>query len=194
MSERRTLVVGYDGSPASRAAVSWAVRRAGRSGRLVLVNAGRRHGGVLDRQSFELWVRDRVAYGQALIDELILERDDLIDVALEVEVIDDLPATALMEAARAHDADEIVIGTRQRGRLAALHGSVARELLERTDRPVILVPAADCDGQAAPMLPGAAASAASGALTPRGRTITGQLAAAMTRRVTPPRRTARSGP
>jgi nucleotide-binding universal stress UspA family protein len=47
-----------------------------------------------------------------------------------------------MEAARRHGADEIVIGTRHRGRLAALQGSVARELLERTDRPVILVPAA----------------------------------------------------
>jgi nucleotide-binding universal stress UspA family protein len=143
MSELRTVVVGYDGSPAARAAVSWAVARVGRAGRLVLVNAGRRHGGVLDRPSFELWVRDRVAYGHALIDELILERDEMIDLRLDVEVIDDLPASALMAAARAHDADEIVIGTRHRGRMAALHGSVARELLERTDRPVILVPAAD---------------------------------------------------
>jgi nucleotide-binding universal stress UspA family protein len=143
MPECRTAVVGYDGSPASRAAVSWAVRRVGRSGRLVILNAGRRHGGMLDRPSFELWIRDRVAYGHALIDELILERDDLIDLRLDAEVIDDLPATALMAAARLYDADEIVIGTRHRGRLAALHGSVARELLERTDRPVILVPAAD---------------------------------------------------
>jgi len=66
-----------------------------------------------------------------------------VDLNLEVEVIDDLPTTALMRAARKHDADEIVIGTRHRGRLAALHGSVARELLEETDRPVILVPAVD---------------------------------------------------
>jgi nucleotide-binding universal stress UspA family protein len=91
MFEHRTLVVGYDGSPASRAAVAWAVRRAGRSGRLVIVNAGRRHGGVLDRPSFEVWLRDRVAYGHALIDELILERDDLVDATLEVEVIDVFP-------------------------------------------------------------------------------------------------------
>ena len=140
-AHHHTVVVGYDGSPASRAAVKWAVRRAGRSGRLVLVNAGRRHAGLLERPSFEVWVRDRVAYGHALIDELILESDDLVDAHLEVEVDDCLPAKALMDAAARHDADEIVIGTRHRGRLAQLHGSVARVLLEETDRPVTLVPA-----------------------------------------------------
>jgi nucleotide-binding universal stress UspA family protein len=136
-----TIVVGYDGSPASRAAVSWAVRRAGRSGRLILVNAGRRHGGLLDRPSFEVWIRDRRAFGHALIDELILERDDVAAADIDVEVVDDFPAPVLLDAARKHDADEIVIGTRHRGRLAALHGSVARELLGDAERPVVLVPA-----------------------------------------------------
>jgi nucleotide-binding universal stress UspA family protein len=135
------IVVGYDGSPASRAAVSWAVQRAGRSGRLVLVNAGRRHGGLLDRPSFEVWVRDRRAFGHALIDELFLERDELARDGIDVEVVDDFPAPVLLAAARKHDADEIVIGTRHPRRFAALHGSVARELLDEADRPVVLVPA-----------------------------------------------------
>ncbi|MCW3066242.1 MAG: universal stress protein [Solirubrobacterales bacterium] len=136
-----TIVVGYDGSTASRAAVTWGVRRAGRSGRLILVNAGRRRGGLLDRPSFEVWIRDRGAFGHALIDELVLERDDIASANIEVEVVDDFPAPVLLEAARKHDADEIVIGTRHRGRLAALHGSVARELIDVADRPVVLVPA-----------------------------------------------------
>jgi nucleotide-binding universal stress UspA family protein len=135
-----TIVVGYDGSPPSRAAVSWAVRRAGVSGRLILVNAGRRRGGLLDRPSFEVWVRDRLAFGHALIDELVLERDDVAGANIEVEVVDDFPVPVLLEAARKYDADEIVIGTRHRGRFAALHGSVARELLNEADRPVVLVP------------------------------------------------------
>jgi len=136
-----TIVVGYDGSQASRAAVSWATRRAGHSGHLVLVNAGRRHGGLLDRPSFDVWVRDRRAFGHALIDELFMERDDLARDGIEVEVVDDFPARVLLDAARKHDADEIVIGTRHRGRFAALHGSVAHELLNEADRPVVLVPA-----------------------------------------------------
>jgi nucleotide-binding universal stress UspA family protein len=135
------IVVGYDGSPPSRAAVSWAVKRAGHSGRVILVNAGRRNGGLLDRPSFEVWVRDRLAFGHALIDALFLERDDLARDGIDVEVDDDFPAPVLLDAARKHGADEIVIGTRHRGRLAALHGSVARELLNVADRPVVLVPA-----------------------------------------------------
>jgi nucleotide-binding universal stress UspA family protein len=136
-----TIVVGYDGSPASRAAVSWALDRAGRSGRIVIVNAGRRQGGLLDRPSLEAWMRDRRAFGHALIDKLVLERDDVAAAHIDVEVVDDFPVPVLLYAARKHDADEIVIGTRHRGRLAALHGSVARDLLDDADRPVVLVPA-----------------------------------------------------
>src|SRR4051794_6984854 len=62
-------------------------------------------------------------------------------------------------------------------------------------RPPLLVPAGVSGAiQGTAMVPGAAASASSGAFTPLGRTITGQLASATTRRDTPPRSTARSGP
>jgi nucleotide-binding universal stress UspA family protein len=91
--------------------------------------------------SFDVWVRDHVAYGHALIDALVLERDDVAAADIEVEVVDDFAAPVLLGAARKYDADEIVIGTQHRDHLAALHGSVARQLLSDPDRPVVLVPA-----------------------------------------------------
>lgn len=53
------------------------------------------------------------------------------------------PATQIVEAARAWDADLIVLGCRQRqGLLAWLEGSVSREVLRRAPCSVFIVPAA----------------------------------------------------
>jgi len=46
------------------------------------------------------------------------------------------------QAARFHQADEIVVGARGLGRLRALLGSVSHELLHIADRPVVVIPTA----------------------------------------------------
>ena len=49
------------------------------------------------------------------------------------------PANALMRVAEARNADEIVVGSRARGRFRSMLGSVSHELIERADRPVVIV-------------------------------------------------------
>lgn len=51
------------------------------------------------------------------------------------------PATDVLECAKAVDADELVIGVRERSPAGkAIFGSVAQELLLDTDRPIVVVP------------------------------------------------------
>ena len=123
MSSRRSrrVVVGYDATAASERALSWALRRAGRKGRVVVVHAG----GPDARAVAEL---------------PFLERADVFDAVGECswEVRDLAPADALMDVAAGIEADEIVVGTRRRERLRT--GSVCSELLSRSDCPVVVIP------------------------------------------------------
>jgi len=56
-----------------------------------------------------------------------------------VEVLAGRPAQALDEAAEAHDADVVVVGTRGRGLSHRLLGSVSEDLLASSKRPVLVV-------------------------------------------------------
>ena len=59
---------------------------------------------------------------------------------VEPELIEGDPADALLRVAQSRDAREIVVGSRGRGRFRSILGSVSHELLERADRPVVIVP------------------------------------------------------
>ena len=48
-------------------------------------------------------------------------------------------ATAAPQNADVRNADEIVVGSRARGRFRSMLGSVSHELIERADRPVVIV-------------------------------------------------------
>jgi nucleotide-binding universal stress UspA family protein len=139
----RCLVVGYDGTPAARAAAAWAARQLDRSGRLVIVVAVKpQHGWRAPERLLET-AKERTQFGQALADELFLEGDDLLcGVDSETEIVDDAPVPALLATAAGRQADAIVLGSRHHDRLQALRGSVSRELLPKADRPVFLIPAA----------------------------------------------------
>ena len=136
---RRTVVVGYDGSPEAEGALACALDRAGRTGRVIVVNATRDQPDALDRPSVEPLLHDRLREGHALVHLVFLERSDVWDTVAQTEVIENTPVAALLEVARRHDADEIVVGHRDRNRLRALSGSVAVGLIEADDRPVIVV-------------------------------------------------------
>jgi nucleotide-binding universal stress UspA family protein len=148
----RTVVVGYDGSRASRAGLVQAVAEAGPAGRVVVVHAYEYHPDWIGRPDYEHVTAHARARGRALLDALILEGpDELLDVEVEHELAWRPPAAAILEAARSHDAALIVVGARGIGTLrAAVLGSVSSKVLHEADRPVLVVPERAAAGAAGP--------------------------------------------
>jgi nucleotide-binding universal stress UspA family protein len=131
------IVVGYDGSRASRAALARAAERAGPDGKLYVVHAytlPHDWVGTPDYQRLLDIVLDRA---QATVAPL---EDDLQGFKYEVEVIADRAAHALAGVAATREADEIILGTRGFGRGRALLGSVAHELIHLAECPVTVIP------------------------------------------------------
>ncbi len=139
------IVVGVDGTAASRAAVEWAARDAARRHRaLRLVHVvptpemsewidaplGERLGAERRRQGREL-----LAEARALVSDLLEARDDVpVDTALAADAL----VPALVDVSK--DADMIVVGRRGLGALAGvLLGSVSRGLLQHARCPVVVV-------------------------------------------------------
>ncbi len=136
------VVVGYDGSAASRAALSLAARRAGRAGKVWIIHAYNPPLDFLASPGFDHAVSEPSKHGRALLDAIPLTgNDELIDTDYETELIEGPPAEAIAHMARICHADEIVVGSRGLGSVRALLGSVSHELLRIADRPVVVVPA-----------------------------------------------------
>lgn len=141
--ERRgpCIVVGYDGSEASRAAVRLAAARAGATGRLVVVLSMGTPAEPWVVAGPEYLLENPVEYGQAMLDALLMEEAEALgETDCELNVAHGDPARAIVEWADACDADEIAIGTRGAGRVRSLLGSVAQDVLHRADRPVLVIP------------------------------------------------------
>ena len=60
---------------------------------------------------------------------------------LTTSLLEGPPARAIVAAADARDADEIVVGSRGFGRLRGVLGSVSHAVLHEADRPVVVIPA-----------------------------------------------------
>jgi nucleotide-binding universal stress UspA family protein len=145
---RPTVVVGYDGSETSRAAVTFAARRAGRHGRVYVVHAYDLPPDFLGAPNYGSLLVARQDHGRALLGALpLVGNDELLNVDYETELIGGPPAQAIADVARVREADEIVVGARGLGRVRALLGSVSHELLHIADRPVVVIPAAAVDRQ-----------------------------------------------
>jgi nucleotide-binding universal stress UspA family protein len=134
------LVVGYDGSAAAREAVGHAVAIA-RGRPLVIVYAyeaappqlAERWRGMLDRE--------HEAEGRAVLDAILLEDNgELAGADYETRLVPGRPADALLAVAEEVGADSILVGSHGYGRMSALLGSVSHELLQRSDRPVTVIP------------------------------------------------------
>ncbi|MGZ4168758.1 MAG: universal stress protein [Solirubrobacteraceae bacterium] len=148
------LVVGYDGSPIARAAVSAAARRVGSHGIIWVVHAYHPPPDLYDGADRKRWYDEHRQRGWALLDGLLVAGDtgdaDLMEPTYETELLEGTPAEAILSAARAHEADEIVVGSRGLGRVRALLGSVSHELLMIADRPVLVIPAGALSVPSAP--------------------------------------------
>jgi nucleotide-binding universal stress UspA family protein len=137
-----TLVVGYDGSDAARAALVFAACQAGPSGRVFVVHAYELPPDFLGSPDYGRVLSDRCNRGAALLRDLPLQDDVLAGPEYETELIGGPAAQAIADVARARHADEIVVGGRGLGRVRAMLGSVSLELLHIADRPVVVIPLA----------------------------------------------------
>ena len=119
------VVVGFDGSPASHIALSRAIQRVGSTGTLYLVHA---------------WQERPDADPDGVIEEAQRTHPALSGVRCELELIAGPAAAAIADVAHVRGADEIIVGTRGFGRVRALLGSVAHELIHLADCPVTVIP------------------------------------------------------
>lgn len=141
MSERQpVLVVGYDGSPAANAALAHAATLAA-GGRVVVVHAHEPAPKQLDPKWREILTADQAERSRAILDALPERIAAVLNgITWESVSVDGPPCPALCRIAEELDADAIVVGTHGFGRISALLGSVAHDLLREADRPVIVIP------------------------------------------------------
>ena len=136
-------MVGYDGSDFARRALEYAAERARPGGRLVAVHAYDAPADWLGAPFYGQALAEHQLRGRELLSQL--EQQAPPDVELETDLLEGSPAEALVRAAHAHGASEIVLGSRGRGRFRAALGSVSHALLHEADLPVVVVPGAPRD-------------------------------------------------
>ncbi len=163
MSTQRSwvIVVGYDGSQPSRAALGVAARHAHQSGLIYVVHAVELPPDFLGSPNSLQMLTERMDQGRELlaaVPALVTEAEPGPEYI--TELIGGPPAKAIADVASARDADVIIVGARGLGRVRALLGSVSHELLHIADRPVLVIPAAAVEHlQSVPSLPDASDSA-----------------------------------
>ena len=138
---RPCIVAGFDGSPASRAAVSLAVQRAQPDGRVVVVHAYTPPDNRYGAPGYQSLLDAALGHAQALLAHIAEEVPGLASLDWGTEVLAGPPAVALVNVADVEHASEIVVGTRGFGRARALLGSVAHDLIHRARCPVTVIPA-----------------------------------------------------
>jgi len=136
----RTIVVGYDGSPAALAAVEYAIDRALPDGRLVLVHAYTVPVDYVAASYYAELQQDAAACAETMLDNLERNCEHLVTVEHQRDITVGAAAPAIIRAAEVNDAGEIVIGSRGHGRVRALLGSVAHDVIHRAQCPVIVIP------------------------------------------------------
>ena len=136
----RTIVVGYDGSPAALTAVETSIDRAGPDGHLVIVHAFQTPIDYTGASYYTAMVKDASQYATNVLDDLERDCERLVTIDHERDLAVGPAAAAIVRAAETHYAAEIVIGSRGVGRMRALLGSVAHDVIHRAHCPVIVIP------------------------------------------------------
>jgi nucleotide-binding universal stress UspA family protein len=134
------VVLGYDGEPGSRTALQTAVAIASAFKRPLVIAFGYAPapigGEVADLSRAVQDLGDKIT-----ADAVGLAHEVDPSVAVQVELVNDRPAEAILRAADQYEALAIVVGAAGRGPMAgALLGSVTYQVVHRATRPVVVVP------------------------------------------------------
>ena len=135
-----SIVVGYDGSPAALAAVEHAIDRALPDGRLVLVHAYTVPVDYVAASYYAELQQDAAGYAETILDDLERDCERLVTVEHQRDITVGAAGPAIIRAADGNEAAEIVIGSRGHGRVRALLGSVAHDVIHRAQCPVTVIP------------------------------------------------------
>lgn len=135
------ITAGVDGTDESLAALAWAAREAvRRDTALRVVHAWRHHPGAApeaaDRDAQRAWV------GEAVERAVTAVTERYPGLTVTTDVLEGHPVETLVAAAA--DAELLVLGSRGHGAVVGfLLGSVGRQVIAETTRPVVLVRAGD---------------------------------------------------
>lgn len=133
------IVLGFDGSPCSRAALRETAVMAKALGRGVIATFGYATNPMGGENQDQEQLLERLA-AETLAEAATYLRDAGVDV--EVAIIHDRPAASLLDVAAQRDASLIVVGTNGESPiLGAILGSVPQKLLHKSPIPVLVVPA-----------------------------------------------------
>lgn len=139
------IIVGFDGSEHSRAALKWAIDEARqRHGQLHLVTAWNKppmawYPAVLETAAGEIAAEDSPQQtARALQDEALKSAEQAGITASGQLTETHSPASAILNAAR--DADLVVVGSRGHGGFPGLHlGSVSTQVVNHAPCPVLVI-------------------------------------------------------
>jgi nucleotide-binding universal stress UspA family protein len=135
------IVVGYDGQEAAVAALSTAVQIAAAFKTPLIIVFGYRPAPIGgDVPPMARAVRDVGEKMTAQALDAVKMQDSSAQAV--VELVDDRPAEAILRAADEHEAIAIVVGATNKGPITgSLLGSVCYQVVHRSTRPVVVVPA-----------------------------------------------------
>jgi nucleotide-binding universal stress UspA family protein len=134
------VVVGFDGSPAAHVALSRAIQRVGPYGKLYVVHAWEVPEAWRGRGNYQPYVDRALTAAEEVMEQAVLTHPGLKGITWERELIGGPPARAIADVAEVRHADEIILGTRGFGRMRALLGSVAHELIHLAPCAVTVIP------------------------------------------------------
>ena len=138
------MVVGYDGSEPAREALAHAVERLRPDSELLVIYGYGEVPGEIGRLKSMQVLEEQERLGRDALARMRSECAELLaGIEYDTELVPAPAAQALVDAARDHDACEIVVGTRGFGDARTWLGSVSHELLRIADRPVVVVPPKD---------------------------------------------------
>ncbi|MEU2262611.1 universal stress protein [Streptomyces sp. NPDC019645] len=136
------VVLGYDESPGSVRALRVAIEAAAAFGEPLILVFGAAPPGALGEE-YRTHLDAIRQSGRAALAHAVAAADDA-GVPTAVEILDQKPADALLDAAERHGARVIVVGSYGESPLrGALLGSTPHKLLHLSRVPVLCVPAAE---------------------------------------------------
>lgn len=134
------IVLGYDDSPGSRAALEVAVSLAAQYGDDLVVGFGIDPPGGAGEELAEHRAALREVGERAAKHAVELVRDKGVET--RIELVDERPVDALLGLAERHDARFVVVGSYGESPLkGAILGSTPHKLLHLSETPVVVVPA-----------------------------------------------------